>query len=266
MPIEKNIWQIWFQGERNMKMIYRESAKNWKRLNPEWNYACVDDAFLCKTAYEISDKIGRYYENCLIMHMKIDLGKLLLCYQFGGAYFDCDTIPIRSIESSHELSELITDHRPAIGLSAPALSVMGDTINNGIILCSKNNIAMLEFITSIVSEDPPDQLYGRFIDPSIVTATTGPRATSKFFEPRIGTYTNMIIKLFPYTFFEACRLGTCDIQPETICIHSLSLSWLPNEAISVHEKMTKNHNRIKMFSSLTTCVLIMWLLYTRSSR
>jgi hypothetical protein len=260
--MERNLWQIWYQGFENMTDIqYRENSRMWKFLNPTWKYECVDNEFLRKTAYEISTEVGRYYDACQVMHQRIDVGKVILLYRYGGMYVDCDTIPLKSIEASKEVKDFIDQTKPIIGLSAPAVPVVSVSINNGILMCNRGNAVMLEFLSwLIVNKFPPKTFIN---DTYIVAETTGPKVFTEFFTPRIGNYNNINIKVFDNIFFEPCSFGSCDLQPETVCLHTVSFSWMPPYVRNWYEYIVQHHRintiRTAMCISCLALLIILFL-------
>ena len=105
----KNIFQVWFQGYENItNNIYKQNMNNWQLLNPDWNYKCVNDSDLRKASELFSVECLNAYNNAKFMHAKIDLGKLLLIYLYGGIMIDMDMAPLRKLSSSKYVNDVIS--------------------------------------------------------------------------------------------------------------------------------------------------------------
>ena len=156
---QKNIFQVWFQGYENIsKKDYIENSKNWKILNSTWNYYCIDDKFLESTCLKFSKECYDIYKSLPAMHMKIDLGRYVVLYIYGGIYVDMDAYALRSLDYSKYINNLIdeyeTKNNHIIGLSKIKTNFIESyffvrkpiILNNAIMMSSKENPVLKNFI------------------------------------------------------------------------------------------------------------------------
>ena len=254
---QKNIFQVWIQGcDKIVKKEFNENRRNWMTLNPDWNYYCVSEIELRKVCYAYNELCGNIYDSLKIMHLKIDLGRYVYLYLYGGMYADMDAYVLRSLGHSNEIKDLINsyeiENKHILGLSTihvntlESLVVSGGTkvLNNAVMFSSKENPLLKQFI-DLVLENIKNMGSGTgstFFD---VSTLTGPMAVNRFFQK----YTNAnlpgyAIHIFPSTIFEPCAYTQpCDITDNTLSIHKMELSWVPkgiNKMMSLYYIVKNN--------------------------
>lgn len=103
--IPKIIHQIWYQGEINIPKKYSNYQKTLKNHNPEFIFLVHDDQNMQNYCDEVGrllscPEIRKTYNNLKIMHQKIDFGRIVIAYLFGGITLDMDVVgnnPIKNI-------------------------------------------------------------------------------------------------------------------------------------------------------------------------
>jgi mannosyltransferase OCH1-like enzyme len=236
----RNIFQVWFQGCKNMKK--KELITNsrlWRDLNPLWKYHCIDDKFLRESCGRFSEQAQRLYDKMSLMHMKIDFARYITLYLYGGIYVDMDAFVLRPLDYSTYMEEIVTSYertgKPIIGISLinankleSWLYVHEDRImNNAILVSSPGNPALQRFIMFIIA-NIESQLANPSTDAfSQIQSSTGPIQFNKFFAESQNLIDTDVVFL-PPTIFEPCDLGRhdCVITTDTIAIHLFELSWL----------------------------------------
>jgi mannosyltransferase OCH1-like enzyme len=264
MTFSKIIHQIWFQGcDKVTRSEFRENMRNWQLLNPEWKYNCMDDAGLRKACYEYSQDAGKIYDKFPLLHQKVDFGRYVVLFQQGGAYIDMDCYALRSFESNSFVRELLkkSENGHQIGLSVIRTNYVESmvwfkvpfAINNGIILCTRNNPFMKMFIDDITekaknNESVPD-----------VDETTGPKQLNKFFHPLLVEFPQQFT-LFPYTVFEPCTVaGECFIKNDTVGIHRFDLSWLSKN----RKFLATSYGKCRDFVTGALLMLVIWYIISK---
>lgn len=256
-----NIFQVWFQGCSNLTdPRFIENAKNWKLMNPEWNYYCVSDRDLAKACSMYSDECAQVYASLPKMHMKIDLGRYVLVYLFGGLYVDMDAYATRSLNYSKYIRRCmqISKSKHVIGISNLQLNkieqyVGGIVYNNAIVLCSPKNPVMKRFISHVLYNCK--RYSGLRSAEFSVHYSTGPASFNKFFgNPRnlIGTE----IVVFPKTVFEPCDVtGLCVPNGDTVSLHQFEWSWI-NPKIKILGTAYYRHKQ--MLVTIVLVLLFVW--------
>jgi mannosyltransferase OCH1-like enzyme len=239
MPkFSKNIFQVWFQGCENItRSDFNENIKNWKILNPTWNYQCVNDDFLKKACLEFSKECYDAYINTDIMHVKIDLGRYVLIYLYGGIYVDMDAYVLRGLHTSKYVNDLIDVYekqkKHVIGLSEAPHTMLESyvsvqhhfTLNNAIMMSSPKNPVLEKYIKHVINKI--NEHMDNSIDMMTILSTTGPTEFNRFFTNQDNVKDSEIV-IFNSDVFEACDLlKNCNITNDTVSIHVFELSWQP---------------------------------------
>jgi len=239
LPFPKNIFQVWFQGYENIKdKKFIENIKNWKRLNPDWNYKLLNDTDLEYSCKNYSLNCLQAYKKAKSMHTKIDLGKLVNLYLQGGIMVDMDMYILRSLEYSKYIKNIIKsyekDGKNIVGLSLANVDKFESYIyigkpifyNNAVIISSPKN----EFIKLLIDKiiDNIENLeHINISNFEYINKTSGPIIFNNYINQNITNNISEIINI-PYNVFEPCRANkSCIITDETISLHVFEMSWLP---------------------------------------
>lgn len=234
----KNIYQVWFQGCENVIVPeFIENMKNWKLMNPDWNYHCLNDSDLRKMCYSYSKKCGEAYDASQFMHAKIDLGRVVSIYLNGGIMVDMDMFILRSLNSLPEIKEFVESKEELLGVSKLNLSLFESfcfsqssvSYNNAVMISTKFNSILKLWIDSMVDNILTIKNNGKQYSNNglYIFDTTGPNLFSKVIQNNI--HSGRIV-VFDNTIFEPCEtVGKCDIKNNTISIHKFEMSWVPKE-------------------------------------
>lgn len=234
----KNIFQIWYQGKENIpNETFKENVKNWEVLNPDWKYVLADDAMLKKVCGMFSQKCLNAYNRAKAMHTKIDLGKIVLVYLYGGIAVDIDMYVLRSLNSSEQIKQIISDYnydqKHVLGLSKLNITNIESVINSGypsmfnnaVFLASPKNPLLKKWIETVI--DNISHLEKKNYDKmNYVAYTSGPIVLNKFIYENKNINLSKIITFEPIMFEPCDFINSCQIENNTIAIHNFELSWL----------------------------------------
>lgn len=231
---QKNIYQVWYQGcDKIDNKIFIENKKNWELLNKDWNYKCLSNEDLRKACKLFSDECLEIYDSLYIMHAKIDLGRYVILYLYGGMYVDMDAYILRGLSNCEYVSKIINiyeeERKHVIGVSKLDLLSFEQKIfgkfNNAIMISSQYNPVLKNFINYILKNCKKYKNYKN--NPDIyIQLTTGPYSFNSFFMKK-DNLKDSYIEDIPYYVFEPCNIvGNCKINKDTISIHRFELSWL----------------------------------------
>lgn len=237
----KNIFQVWYQGHDNItRNDLKLNAKHWKEFNPHWNYNCVDNKFLENACKQFSYECYSLYKKSNLMHMKIDLGRYVLLYLYGGMYADMDAFILRPLDYSNKIKKLIDiyekQNKHVIGLSRMQLntletffvtySIQSTTFNNAIMFSSPKNPTLKRFIKNILAHIKKN-LTNNTDSYSHIQQTTGPLVFNKFFTNTKNISKTNIVIFEPNIFEPFSPDNYCTINKDTISIHLFEKSWIP---------------------------------------
>jgi mannosyltransferase OCH1-like enzyme len=237
----RNIYQVWFQGCNNIDQDkFKINMKKWRDLNPEWNYYCVDNSFLENACKKFSEECYSIYKKLDVMHMKIDLGRYVLIYLYGGMYADMDAFILRPLDFSKKVKEIINTYEKngqhVIGLSSVPLNRLETffmtwrfhsvALNNAIMFSSPENPILKQYIEHIINKiketTSTQHLNTNYLK---VQNTTGPMTFNHFFNEQKDRDNKIII--FEPNVFEPCTMDQqCQIDENTIALHLFESSWV----------------------------------------
>jgi mannosyltransferase OCH1-like enzyme len=241
----KNIFICWLQGQEHLNThpnaaLFNENLKNWKLLNPDWNVKLISDTHLRNACKIFSKECLVLYDSFDLIHLKIDLGRYVMVYLYGGMYVDMDMYVLRSLKTSTKVQSLLdkaSEDIHVLGLSTLNLDFQEsfmfigrpDVINNAMMITTKKNPLLFLAIKTIISKA---KKYSNINSYSKIQNSTGPVFINKFFAKFIdNSLTNQKyhIELLPHYYFEPSPPhGYSDIREETIAIHKMELSWIPS--------------------------------------
>lgn len=244
MTINKNIFICWLQGHEHLNThpkatVFNENIKNWQLLNPTWNVKLVSEIDLRNACKTFSKECLELYDSFELIHLKIDLGRYVLIYLYGGIYVDMDMYVLRGLETSQKIKSLLdkaSNDTHVLGMSTLNLAMQESfifigrpqTINNAMMISSVKNPLLYMCIQTIISKANKYTTSSTF---SKISNSTGPVFINKFFAKFIDHPLNNTfhIEIFPHYYFEPSPpQGDSDIREETIAIHKMELSWIPS--------------------------------------
>lgn len=231
MNTTKNIFQVWYQGCDNIeKETYKQNIANWKLLNPDWNYYCMAADDLEKACKTYSPACLAAFKKFDVMHIKIDLGKLVLLYIHGGIMVDMDMYALRSLSSSSVIKEILL-HENVMGVSQNGGNYLEkrflNNINNAVLITSKGNVLLKLWIDTIIQNIEKIDINHNYSKHMLIYNTTF--NFGKFIKQHEKTTLTKLIHM-DYRVFEPCLVDkTCKITDDTVAIHQYEMSWVPDE-------------------------------------
>lgn len=259
----KNIFQVWLQGcddetIKKRKNLY-ENKHNWELINDNWNYNCISDIDLehsCKKLskefpndLQLKDTLRMY--NIFKkgpMHLRIDFGRYVILFLYGGLYVDMDAYILRKLDNSDTMKEIINMYENSnidsiLGLSLFPVNKLesvfytGETkmINNAIMIASPYNPILKLLIQSIIKDGlkREEEISDINLNHNLITNLTGPVFVNKFLNklsanpPDNTFFTRNKILYINNKVFEPCApFSNCDITNDTVSIHQMEMSWI----------------------------------------
>ena len=270
----KNIFICWFQGRdhldklnTNKSLLFKENVKNWQLLNPTWNCNLVDDNDLRKACSLFSKECLDTYDSFDEMHLKIDLGRYVLIYLYGGIYVDMDMYILRGLETLPKIREVINKNKHVLGVSSLNLNKYESLVfvqntkmlNNATMLSSPKNPILFNMIVDIIKNA---QIYKDQIGFLKIQYITGPMFFNKFLYKYLNGNntneydTNENITVFPHYIFEPSpAYGDSDIRGDTIAIHKMEQTWVSDEL-----KLLSNvYYKIKPYFLLIILLIVIFI-------
>jgi mannosyltransferase OCH1-like enzyme len=266
MGVERNLYQIWYQGEDNItKEKYVKNMMQWRLLNPDWNYELLDATDLRSACEKYSSLCLKAYDRTQNMHTRIDLGRLVKIYQTGGMNVDMDMYILRPISYQDEVQKFLNDASKQHNFAVSSLKTLNtfenlvvhgkttSSFNNAMTVSSKGNPVLKYVIDKYIgiilslTEANGGMMY--------VDKTTGPRNFNKFVIEATELFKDTVnFKVFDGEIFEPCNGDhMCAITDNTIAIHNFDWSWIDPRLAVIFKFYLQNR--------LVVYILIVFLLY-----
>jgi mannosyltransferase OCH1-like enzyme len=208
--------QIWLQGWNKLPEKFRGNVHLLEEKNPEYRHMKWDEHSLRRECAKIGPEVADKFDSFPHLIQKVDLGRLVVLYNYGGISVDTDMKPLRPIDSTPHLDSA----ECMISKGAFPLNVIGHT-NNAVILCRPRHPFLEDAVQTIAAASVKESDYSTkelYID-----ATTGPR----FFESVILRHREKIVFL-DNKFYEPCFSvdPLCRPTNDSIMLHEHEMSWV----------------------------------------
>lgn len=276
--IPKLIHQIWFQGKENIPDHLKVYHQSWVENNPDYNVIVWDEKNINKEVNLFFDiEIRNMYYSYPNMIQKIDLAKYIILYKYGGIYIDMDSKSLKRINDSlFEHYDLIVSKLPdkmifKFLLMFGGISIFKETINNGAIIATPENKAILDTIYE--AKKNKDSIYKNINKTLYVYITTGPICLTNAIYNHKKQNEFHKIKIIDKTYFEGCDLieienGECKIPDNAIGIHLYENSWVPDNENFIKKMYIYILNNITtiIFSIIFITIFIVILYYTLKNK
>jgi len=250
MLIPKVTHQVWFQGWENLPKKFHENVKKLRKLNPDWTHKTWDENQLRVECNKYSAECGKKFDEYEYLIQKVDFGRYVILYLYGGITIDCDMESIAPLMKIPELdfSPMIVskanDSKIETGLVTFG-HIMNDSwfINNGFIATKPRNEDIKKLIESCINDHTEYKDY--FSLEYFISTTTGPIRISS------------ILKKSNMTILYSDVLESEYKNDKSIFIHKHELSWTNSlSALIVKTYLyTKEHK--KKFILLFTLLIFL---------
>jgi len=236
--IPKVTHQIWFQGWHNLPEKYREDTEKLSILNPNWEHMKWDEEGLRTECRAFSPEALIKFDEFDKMIQKVDFGRYIVLYNYGGVSVDCDAECLRPLEKVPGLDryDLILSKNPLNRIENKVASfgfsknmVM---VNNATICCSKEHPLIKQFIEFLIKNESWNE--DRVIDTQL---KTGPLITSIFFNKYLD---DQEMSILDHEIFEPWG----SVTKRTVLNHRCEQSWTGLAALPVIFYKTVRNNLV----------------------
>jgi mannosyltransferase OCH1-like enzyme len=219
MTIPRNTHQIWFQGWSKLPDKYRLDTERLSFLNQNWEHMKWDEKSLRRECEKFSPEALAKFDGFDKMIQKIDFGRYVVLYNYGGVSVDCDVECLRPLDkipgldrydfiiSKNSLTRL-ENNACSFGLSRDLV-----IINNATLCCSKEHPIMKHLIEFLIENESWNEDIG--LDTQL---KTGPLILSVFFNAYLD---NPDISIVDSEVFEPFG----NITRRTILNHKYDQTW-----------------------------------------
>jgi mannosyltransferase OCH1-like enzyme len=208
--------QIWMQGFENIPDKFKSNVANLHSLNPEYEHKQWDEKGLRAECAQYSEECAKRFDTLPTMIMKVDFGRYVVLYSYGGISIDTDMVPLRSLKETPGINE----NDFIISMSAFPLNIVG-YVNNAVILTTPHNALMGEIIESIIADTRTCDAF--VTDFMCVQEMTGPKRVHEIIKASGKPY-----KILNNTYYEPCYTHDigCSTDSKSIMDHKHEGSWV----------------------------------------
>jgi mannosyltransferase OCH1-like enzyme len=214
--IPKITHQIWMQGFENIPDKFKKNVNDLHALNPEYEHKQWDENMLREECKKYSKECLERYDSFEQMILKVDLGRYVVLYHYGGISVDTDMAQLKPIQN---LSD-IESNKFMISKCAFPYNMVG-ILNNAVIITPANN-EILEKIIETISNDK--RKASDFSTKEIHTQyVTGPACINNILQKISMPYT-----IIDNKYFEPCSSDDifCTVHKDAIMDHKHDGSWV----------------------------------------
>lgn len=247
MVIPRVTHQIWFQGWDQLPWEYTENSEKLEILNQNWSHMKWDEKALRLECEKFGPQALAKFDALDKMIQKVDFGRYIVLYNYGGVSVDCDAECLRSFDKIPGIDkyDLILSKNP-LNMLENKVTTWGLAkglilINNATICCSKENPTMKSFIQFIIENESWNDDKG--MDTQI---KTGPLALSVFFNKFIDD-----VLVLDSDIFEPFG----NINKRTVLNHTYAQTWTNTGSWPVKLYRIIRNNFIIVLILLAVCVI-----------
>jgi mannosyltransferase OCH1-like enzyme len=207
--------QIWFQGWDKIPEKYRDNVRRLEELNPEFKHMKWDEHSLRRECEKLGKEYVDRYDSLDLMILKIDFGRYVVLYTYGGISVDTDMKPLRPLRET-----------PGLGSERMIVSTMAfpycyfNIVNNAIFITIPKHVIIKRLIDECMKNEKKKSEF--MDDYNYVQAVTGPDILNAIVKDYKTEYTTI-----GYEYFEPCFSTDilCKPTPKTILNHQHAGSW-----------------------------------------
>lgn len=251
--VPKVTHQIWFQGWGQLPDKYRTDTEELSILNPKWEHMKWDEHSLRDECEKFSPEALDKFDGFDKMIQKVDFGRYIVLYNYGGVSVDCDAECLRPLDKIPHMNlfNLIISKNPLSKLENKFASfgLSNDMVmlNNATLCCSKGNPLMKQFIEFLIKNESWNE--DLLLDTQL---TTGPLALSVFFNKHLDD-----VLILDSDIFEPFG----NVTKRTVLNHRYDQSWTGYGTLPVTiYKFIKNN---LVWILLAVLVLLKFLFFRR---
>lgn len=261
MKLNQTIHQIWMQGKENIPDKFQKNISENRRLNPHWKHNIWDATELEKQCALFSKSTLEAFRTCPHMHQKVDLGRYVVLFFYGGISIDMDAKCVRPLDELEPFLEEKADVVLCKNAIHPWVTWFQNTyLNNAHIYC---HAPKSRFLEELIQECTIRLLETCTMENvrthKVIHFTTGPYCLSDVYYSHKDL---MHIQVLDSDFFEPCNAitGQCFIEENTFIVHRHELSWFEsNEKRFI--QMTRLLGSSRFLFWILVILLLIFVLY-----
>jgi mannosyltransferase OCH1-like enzyme len=210
------VHQIWMQGWDQRPPKFEDNIQQLRALNPEFQFRTWDEEQMVAECERLGPEFAAKYRSFQHMISRVDYGRYVLLYLYGGISLDLDMKPLHPLRQTPGLDE----HDFIVSGAAYPMGTLG-LLNNAVLIVTPRHPLLLEFIQRITERERREEdCLNRDM---YIQVTTGPMVFSEFVREHPQS-----IHVLPHAFYEPCMSldPYCKVPETAIMDHQHELSWM----------------------------------------
>uniref|UniRef100_A0A6C0L6C9 Glycosyltransferase n=1 Tax=viral metagenome TaxID=1070528 RepID=A0A6C0L6C9_9ZZZZ len=207
--------QIWLQGWHELPAKFQENVRLLAEKNPRYTHMHWDEESLRRECALVGNAVLEKFDSFSHLIQKVDLGRFVILYNYGGISVDTDMKSLNSIDTTPyiDLADCM------ISKGAFPLNLTGRT-NNAVILTRPRHPFLHDLILTITSSNLEEQYSTKEM---CIYYTTGPH----LFETVLERHRDEVVFL-DNRFYEPCFSldPMCNPKEDSIMDHQHEMSWI----------------------------------------
>jgi mannosyltransferase OCH1-like enzyme len=214
--IPKITHQIWLQGWDQVPSLFHKNIELLSEKNPDYVHMKWDETSLREECRKIDPVIAARFDAYKHFIQKVDFGRYVVLYNYGGVSVDTDMKSIGAIDSTPG----ITTSDFIISESSFPLNMVG-YINNALLMVKKQHIILRTMLFKMSRSFQPESEY--LTKELYISHTTGP----DFIKQIVNSHKDEI-RVINYSYYEPCFSidPVCIPRATTIMDHRHEMSWM----------------------------------------
>ena len=237
------------QGWDQLPQKFHKNVERLRALNPGWEHKTWDEAQLHKACEEYGPECTERFDAYEHFTQKVDFGRYVVLYLYGGVTVDCDMEAHRPLEDIPEIvfAPLIVCKANTSELETSLVTyghIKNDDwfVNNAFIACEPLNSDIKRLVESCINDRTKRDDY--WSQPYFISTTTGPIRISTILKG-----TNMTV-LYPHV------IESEYFNESFIFVHDHQFSWTDQVSAS----LVKGYLFVKEYKHIFILIFIVLVL------
>lgn len=204
------------QGWDQLPDKFKKNVEGLHEMNPEFEHKQWDEKSLYEECLKVGPECAAKFKSFEILMSKVDFGRDVILYNYGGISVDTDMVALRPIRDTPHLNEcdfIISSQTWPFNLF--------DLKNTAVIICTAKNPLMKTILDTMIEDKRTIADFSS--KETYINSTTGP-----FFINSVVNNHRDQIKILDYKYYEPCSPSDpyCTISSDAIMDHQHELSWM----------------------------------------
>lgn len=210
------VHQIWMQGWEKRPHKFEDNIQRLRTMNPEFEFKTWDEEQIAAECEDLGPEFLEKYRSFSHMISRVDYGRYVLLYKYGGISLDLDMKPLHPLRDTPGLAK----YDFIVSGSAYPYNKLG-LVNNAVLIVKRRHPLLQEFLHKITDKNVSESDY--ITRDIYIHNTTGPLILNEFIQSH-----KQAVHVLDNQYFEPCMSVDpyCRVPETAIMDHQHELSWM----------------------------------------